>query len=163
VKVALSVIILASLSGCSAKAPTMRRTVRDAPIDIRYLHDVFVPAYNGPSKANLAGSVDQLEKHLAEFQAFMHDVETGKIPVKQGLKDDWTSVVDKGDSSIIAAYYGRLGPVGDFQKHNHKGLVYAFMFTKEGYLMRAETLKDEFGFDAQGRVREYQCPRNDLK
>jgi hypothetical protein len=165
VRVAFAVIVAASLGACSAKAPPMKRIVRDTPADMRYLHDTFMPAYGGPSKASLAQSVDQLEKNLAEFEAFMRDVESGKIAVRQGLKGDWASFVEKRGSWIAAGYSDRLGPVIDFQKHQDKNpfpLVYAFTFTRDGYLTRADTLKDTFTFDSEGRVQEYHCPGEDL-
>ena len=56
-------------------------------------------------------AVAELEADIAEFQSFMRDVETGKIPVRQGIKGNWASFVQGRDTTTSASYSGRTGPV----------------------------------------------------
>lgn len=163
--VALLVLAVAIAAGCEPNAPAMKRVVREQPIDQAYLRDVFIPSFKDPMlKPALLHAVSELNQHLEEFRDVMHQVESGKIPVKEGLKNDWGSVIDSKGSSISAGYSGRLGPIGDFQKHGNRDpdlLYYRFVFEKNGYLIQADTLKDHFSFDNQGRVREYSHKRID--
>jgi hypothetical protein len=158
----LLLITAAFLAGCSAKAPAMKRLLHDPPIDLRYLHDVFVPSYDAASRAKLLNSIAQLETHLAEFQAFMRDVETGKIVVRQSLKGDWGSHLDKPDGWLHATYASKLGLVVDFQKHQRKNpfpMIYGFTFNASGYIERADMPLDGFDFDDQGRLQQWYGPK----
>jgi hypothetical protein len=156
-------VVLAFVSicsvGCEEEAPAMKRVLNDEQIDEHYLKDVFIPAYSGESsRAELANSVSKLEEHLAEFRAFMRQVEVGKIPVAHGMKNNWQSFVKKDDGWIAAEYSGRLGTVIDFQKHKNQDpfpLIYGFRFSTNGHLISADTIEDSFGFDERGRVQQY--------
>src|SRR5947209_1072228 len=99
------------------KAPVMKRVLNDDPIDRQYLNDVFVP--NQVSQDEIRHAVAELEADIAEFQSFMRDVETGKIPVRQGIKGNWASFVQGRDITTSASYSGRTGPVIDFEKHQN--------------------------------------------
>ena len=151
---------LALFGGCSGeRAPATRRVLHDPPIDIQYLHDVFMPQYEDePSRPKLHSAVTELEKDLAEFEAFMRDVEQGQIEVRHGFKGDGSSFVEKPDGWIAAAYTDRLGPVFDFQKHQLKNpypMIYIFTFGKSGYIERADLPLDGFDFDTQGRITQW--------
>jgi hypothetical protein len=157
--VKLALLLLATamlLAGCTGeKAPAKKRIVHDLPIDVRYLHDVFIPQYDEASRPRLLSSVAKLERHLAEFDAFMHDVEHGKIEVRHGFKGDWSSYIEKPDGWIAAGYTDKLGPVFNFQKHQLKHpfpAIYMFTFGTSGYIERAELPPDGFHFDDQGRL-----------
>jgi hypothetical protein len=156
----LSLICLAVVAaGCDPQAPAMKRVVSYDLIDEHYLKEVFVPSYAGPSsKSTLSNSVIQLDMHLAEFRDFMHQVETGSIPVKQGFKQDWRSFVIKDGAWTFAGYTGPEGLVVDFQKHKNQDpfpLVYGFRISTNGYILWATTIKDGFQFDEHGRVQQY--------
>lgn len=155
-----------SLAACIEKLPASKRLVREQPIDTCYLQETFIPAYaDANTKDSLIQSAGELQKSLAEFQAFMHDVDTGTIPVKKRTKGIWVSNVDKRDGWIVAEYSDRVGPVIDFQKHQNKNpfpMIYHFTFTTDGQLTGFETLKDTFRFDAQGHVQEYHHRQNEL-
>lgn len=146
--------------GCSPpKAPTMKRVASYDLIDERYLKEVFVPSYAGQvSKSALSSSVIQLDAHLAECRDFMRQVETGKIPVTQGFKLNWESLIIKDGALIYADYSGREGLVMDFQKHKNQGpflLIYEFRISTNGYIQWATTIEDGFQFDEHGRVQNY--------
>ena len=96
--------------GCSPpKAPAMKRVRNDEQIDEHYLKDVFIPSYSDQSsRSALSNSASRLEEHLAEFRAFMHQVELGKIPVTQGFKGNWQSYIKQDDAWIGVGYSGRL-------------------------------------------------------
>jgi hypothetical protein len=153
-------ILVAAVVGCSPpKAPAMKRVPDYEQIDERYLKDVFVPYYGGPhSRSELSNSVNRLEEHLAEFRAFMHQVEVGKIPVARGIKGNWQSFIRQDEAWTAAGYSGPLGLVLDFQKHQNQKpypLIYGFRFSTNGYLKWADTLEDGFRFDEHGKVQEY--------
>ncbi|SRR6266496_396073 len=158
--------MLTSLAACTEKVPPVKRLLSEKPIDTCYLQESFIPAYpDAQTKGPLIQSAAELEKNLAEFQAFMHDVESGTIPAKKHTKGIWVSNFDKRDGWIMAEYSDRLGPVIDFQKHQNKdpfSLIYHFTFTRDGQLTGVETLKDTFRVDAQGRVQEYHHRKNGL-
>jgi len=161
-KTVLLLIVLISVAfGCSPppKAPAMKRVPNYEQIDENYLTNVFLASYTGPSsKSDLSNSVSQFEEHLAEFRTFMHDVEAGKIPVTQGFKGDWQSLVKQKDAWTFVGYWNSSGMVADFQKHksyNPYPLVYGFQFSTNGYLTWATTIEDDFKFDERGKVEEY--------
>jgi hypothetical protein len=134
----------------------MKRLRHDPSVDVAYIDDVFVPAHAAAEPA-LVDSVRKLESHFAEFEAFMHDVERGAIAVRQGFKGNWSSYVSKPDGWIVASYAGRLGPVVDFQKHQHKHpypMIYGFTFNYAGYITRAHMYLEKFDcdFDPEGRL-----------
>jgi hypothetical protein len=154
----LTIIIMAGVGvGCTPKAPTVKRVPSYDQIDERYLKDIFAPNYGG-SRLLFSNSVSHLEQHWAEFKEFMNQVETGKIPVTQGFKGEWHSVIRRGPVWMAADYSGRLGMVADFQQRNDEQphpLIYSFRFSAEGRLTWAETMDDLFEFDANGRVVGY--------
>jgi len=160
-KIIMLLSVLAGMAvGCAPpKAPAMKRLLNDEPIDMHYLKDVFVPSYGDQSsRLALSNSVIQLEEHLAEFRAFMHQVEIGRIPVIQNRKGMWVSHIEQKDAWIAAVYSDRLGPVVDFQKHKNQDpfpLIYAFQLSTNGYVILASTMDDGFKFDERGRVQEY--------
>jgi hypothetical protein len=158
-------ILVVSVAGCNLffppKAPAMKRVVNYELIDEHYLKDVFVPNYTG-SKLQLSNSVSQLEIHLDEFRDFMRQVETGKIPVTQGMKGDWASFTETKDYWISATYWGRDGLVIDFQKHKKPDpypMIYAFRISTNGYIFFAESFAEsmhyQFEFDEHGKVQRY--------
>jgi hypothetical protein len=163
-KFSLLVLAIAVPAGCARNAPAMKRVVREQPIDQAYLRDVFIPSFKDPTlKPALSHAVSELDQHLTEFRDVMHQVESGRIPVKEGFKNDWRSVIDSKSTWIIASYYGRLGPISDFQKHTSSPntLIYRLIFDENGYLIQADTLEDHFSFDKQGRAREFSRKRID--
>jgi hypothetical protein len=145
--------------GCSRTAPPTKRLPHDPPIDLHYLHDVFIPSYKAESRAKLIRSVEHLEECLVEFRAFMHDVEQGRIAVKRNAKTGhWQSFRESPSDSILAVYADRLGPVMQFQKHqntNPAPMNYIFSFNLAGYIIRADMPLEGFGFDEQGRLRRW--------
>jgi hypothetical protein len=149
------------LAACRAeKAPVMKRVLHDDPIDRQYLHEVFIP--HQVSEDELRRAVAQLESHIAEFQSFMRDVETGQIPVVKGVKEDWGSFVQDRDSWTSAAYSGRIGPVIDFQKHQNKNpapMIFHFEFNASGYISRADMPDAGFNFDFMGRPESYHIAK----
>ena len=146
--------------GCSPKAPTMKRVASYDLIDERYLKDVFVPSYGNPSsQADISNSVSLLEAYLNECRDFMRQVEAGKIPVTQGLKGDWRSIVSKDGACLSATYTGRDGLVFDFQKHGDQNpypLIYGLHFHSSGFISWAVTSEDGFEFDEHGKVQKYR-------
>ncbi len=87
VKVALVLMTTTSLAACSEKAPAIKRLVREKPIDTCYLQEIFIPAYaDTHTKSSLIQSADELEKNLAEFQTFMHDVALARSQLKNTRK-----------------------------------------------------------------------------
>jgi hypothetical protein len=142
-----------------AKAPAMKRMLQEHPIDVAYLHDLVIPSCAADARPKLLSSVAQLEVYLADFDAFMHDVEQGKIAVRKNLSSGrWQSFVEKPDSWIAADFADRLGPVIDFQKHENKNpapMIYSFELNRAGYITRADMPLDGFSFDEKGRLEHW--------
>jgi hypothetical protein len=142
-----------------AKAPASKRVLQEHPIDVAYLHDVVMPSCDAGSRPKLLSSVAQLEACLAGFDAFMHDVEQGKIAVRKNLSSGrWESFVEKPDNWIAVDYPDRLGPVMKFQKHekrNPASMNYSFEFNSAGYITRADMPLDGFSFDEKGRLEHW--------
>jgi hypothetical protein len=141
------------------KAPAMRRVLQEHPIDVAYLHDVAIPSCDADSRPKLLNAVAQLEAYLADFDAFMQDVELGKITVWKNLSSGhWQSFVKTPDSWTAVDYADRLGPVIDFQKHENKNpasMIYSFEFNSVGYITQADMPLDGFSFDEKGRLRRW--------
>ena len=138
----------------------MKRVLHDDPIDRQYLHEVFIP--NQVSQDEVRRAVAQLEAHISEFQSFMRDIETGKIPVRKGLKGDWGSFVEDRDSWTSATYSSQTGPVIDFQKHQNKNpypMIFHFEFNTSGYISRADMPDTGFNFDFMGRPESWHGPK----
>src|SRR5437588_6366964 len=137
----------------------MNRLVHDPPINLRHLHDVFIPTYDVGSRAKLVRSVEHLEECLAEFETFMHDVAQGKIAVRQNyFSGHWQSSIEQPDAWVSATYADKLGPVMDFQKHhkkNHPSMIYHFNFNTAGYIERVDMPLEGFDFDEEGRLRRW--------
>jgi hypothetical protein len=152
-------IVALVLVGCGEKAPAINRLLHDPPIDLRHLHDVFIPSYDIGSRAKLGRSVEHLEACLAEFETFMHDVAQGKIAVRQEyFSGHWLSSVEQPDAWMSATYADRLGPVMDFQKHhkkNHPSMIYHLNFNAAGYIVRVDMPLEGFDFDDEGRLRRW--------
>jgi hypothetical protein len=154
-RTAILTVVFAMLASCSRQAPPTRRLVHDPPIDVVYMHDVYLPAHGGTANPELVNSIAQLERYLSEFDWFMHDVERGSIPVREDFKGDWTSSLSKPDGSIVADYTDELGPILSFQKHQHKyprSAIYMFQFGASGYIERVDFPIDAFDFDDHGRL-----------
>jgi len=157
-------VLVVSVVGCGLvfppKAPAMKRVVNYELIDEHYLKEVFIPAYEDQgSKLALSNSVSQLDINLDEFRDFMHQVETGKIPVTQGMKGDWASFTETKDDWISASFYSRDGVVTDFQKHKKPDphpMIYAFRISTNGYIYLAESRDYQFKFDEHGKVQHYR-------
>jgi hypothetical protein len=148
-----------------AKAPAMKRVLQDHPIDVAYMHEVTIPSCDAGSRPKLLSSVAQLEACLADFDAFMHDVEHGKIAVRKNLsRGRWQSFVESPGSWIVVYYADRLGPVTDFQKHENKNpapMTYHFTFNRAGYITRADMPLDGFDFDDHGRLQHWHGDKAD--
>jgi hypothetical protein len=156
--IVLIAVLLGFVSGCSPeKAPVMKRISNSELVDQRYLKDVFVNNYSG-SKSELSNSVVRLEEHLVEFRDFMHEVETGNIPVFKGFKGDWESV-NRTDGAIRAAVYSdRLGMVTNFEKRKNQDpfpLICELRFSTNSRLFSASTKEDYFEFDENGQAIKY--------
>jgi hypothetical protein len=143
------------------KAPAMRRMLQEHPIDVSYLHDVAIPSCDADTRPKLLSSVAQLEAYLADFDAFMHDVELGKITVWKNLSSGrWQSFVKKPDNWTAVNYADRLGPVETVQKHQNKdpaSMIYSFEFNSAGYITRVDFPLDGFSFDEQGRLTRWHA------
>jgi hypothetical protein len=158
--VLLLALVAVVAAGCQAspRAPATKRTASNEQFDEAYLRNVFIPSYaSESSRSALSNAVTQLQAYLAEWRAFMAQVETGTIAVTQ-VEGGWQSYQKERDCWIYAGYAGRLGPVVDFQKHRNQDpypLVYGLSFYTNGYLRSASSLKDGFEFDEQGRIKSY--------
>jgi hypothetical protein len=152
------IFLIYVLQNVVSAAPPMKRIPNDELIDEHYLRDVFAPSSGDQaSRSALSNSVNELEEHLAECRAFLHQVEVGKIPVTQDFKGTWTSNVEQDDASVSAGYSGREGAVIDFQKRKKPSntLIYGFRFSTNGCLIWADTVKHGFKFDEHGKIQSY--------
>ena len=145
------------------KAPPVPRLIQEHPIDLKYLRDVAIPSVNGDSRPKFVEAVARLEDCLTDFEALMHNVESGKIPVKKNLsRGHWESFVDTEDGWTSIDYREKLGPVESVRKNPKNGrAIYFFLFNTRGYVTRADLPIDGFEFDETGRLRHWHGDKAD--
>jgi hypothetical protein len=137
-------------------APPTKRVLQKDPIDLPYLHNVYIPSFDARLRPRLLQATAELEAALQDFHTFMHNVESGKIPVRKNLSNDhWKSFAEEGDFEVSADYSDKLGAIISFDKrktNNRSPGVYRFLFNTAGYITDADVSMSNFDFDDTGRA-----------
>ncbi len=141
------------------KAPPMRRVSQNPVVDVRYLHEVAIPAHDSAADSGqFRGAVAKLEADLADFDGVIREVESGKVAVYRNLnRSSWESLVNDKRRWISIDYFGRTGLVREFQIHGNGALHSDFCiaeFGPSGFLSTARVPGHDFEFDDAGRVRK---------
>jgi hypothetical protein len=157
IKTLISSFSIATLTSCSPSAPPTNRLPAGELLDENYLKEVYLPAIKDKdSKIALQNSISKLDEELVEFRAYMKDVETGDVKVKQSIKGNWQSFSPKGDYFLSADYQSETGIVSQFDKRVNRDpytLIDGFMFYPNGHLRWVEiSIGHGFNFDEQGKV-----------
>lgn len=139
------------------KALPMRRVSQSPLVDLRYLHEVAIPAHNSAAdRERFRAAVSKLEADLAEFDEVMRKVEDGKVAVYRNLnRGAWESYVEEKRRWISVDYTSKTGPVREFQIHENAGPNSDFCiaeFGAAGYLTEVRVPGHNFKFDGAGRV-----------
>ncbi len=140
------------------EAPRMNRMPDHPMVDDHFLHDVFLAAVEDKNdRLHLEASIKQLNQELAEFCAFMKDVDEGTIKVLFN-KEICLSERRTKFYYIRADYAWQKGPICQWNKRVNKDpfcLIYGFRFYPNGCLQYAQSQEAGFSFDDQGKVRAY--------
>lgn len=141
------------------KAPPVRRVSQSPVVDLRYLHEVAIPAHDSAlDGGGFRAAVAKLEADLSDFDEVMREVENGKVAVYRNLnRGSWESFVENRRRWISVDYSGKTGPVQGFQIHGNAGSHPDFCiaeFGSSGFLSKARVPDHDFEFDDAGRVRK---------